>query len=202
MEDLGADPVATETFPDGLAYLNEEPKPEPKSEPSDPMSLLDTLTESSAPQEPPSIGATPADSLYADSSYAEPPSSVRVYADHAYSNQSNTDALPPTPARPVYDWPSTFARETTDKPMSDHPTAGTRVSAAYLALQPQPLAPLSTPQDSTPDTVDETPLPLAEEDPDVPSVLERLENVRSAIAALMDEVNEKSVQQPPPSSRE
>jgi hypothetical protein len=33
--------------------------------------------------------------------------------------------------------------------------------------------------------------PFAEESPDVPSVIERLESVRSAIAALMDEVSEK-----------
>jgi hypothetical protein len=68
-----------------------------------------------------------------------------------------------------------------------------------VALAPPVFAP-SDPSDGAPpsDASTDEPPPAPESGADTPSVLERLEHMRSAIAALMDEVNEKTARRTPP----
>jgi hypothetical protein len=198
-------PAEPETPPTVHAFFDAAADPE--SDQPDPVSFLDALTESAEPEEPRPAEPMAEASLYAELPYDERAPSADTAAGRAYSDQPGGEpaAAESAPARPRYDWPATFARETADSPTLDRQLAGTRASAAYQALQPHPAAPspVAAPQatKAVADMIDEAPRPLAQEDPDVPSVLERLENVRSAIATLMEEVNEKTAHREPPTSR-
>ena len=180
---------------------------EPDAEQPESLSLLDDSNEEPEvaeaqppePDEPPT--PAPAASLYDEPSYAEPAPSVRAYAGRAYSHQTDAELASVTPATPAYDWPSTFPDRSSERPAADRSAAGAHASAAYQALQSQSVAPAATPDHEPlqPDTQGAEPSqdaddqgPFADEGPDVPTVLERLESVRSAIAALMDEVNERN----------
>jgi hypothetical protein len=146
----------------------------------EPSPRPDSTSEGSPPEALPPQESAAAASLYVDASYSEPPPSLSAYASRAYAQHADAPAGQGETAPPAaaYDWPSTFARETAES-ATEPPTAP---------------APAAEPDASASG-------PFAEESPDVPSVIERLESVRSAIAALMDEVSEKGPRRHTGSSR-
>jgi hypothetical protein len=170
---------------------------------AEPSSLAGSTSDGSLPSELPPEELPPqetaaAASLYADASYSEPPSTMGTYASRVSAEHTDASAGQGETASPAasYNWPSTFARETADSAAADRSSAGSQASAAYHALQSSSLHPGDTepptvPAAETPEPNASASGPFAEEAPDVPSVIERLESVRSAIAALMDEVSEK-----------
>jgi len=208
---LPEEPTGAATSPNEIDALFADAT-EPHGEPAQP-DLDDALAEPSSfagstsdgappselpPEELPSQESAAAASLYTDASYSEPASSTGAYASRAYAQHTDVpvgqgEATSPAAA---YNWPSTFARETTESGAADSSSAGSETPGAYHApqsssLHPDDAEPPTVATAETPDPDASASGPFAEESPDVPSVIERLESVRSAIAALMDEVSEK-----------
>jgi hypothetical protein len=217
IEWLTADAASPPEKPTGAAVPSNEidalfaDATQPHGEPAQP-DLDDALAEPSSfagstsdgappselpPEELPPQESAAAASLYTDASYSEPASSTGAYASRAYAQHTDVPAGQGEAVSPAaaYNWPSTFARET-ESAAADSSSAGSETPAADHApqsssLHPDDTEPPTVAATETPDPDASASGPFAEESPDVPSVIERLESVRSAIAALMDEVSEK-----------